>query len=362
MNSEKVSYLDGEYDVNMRSNRCVVAVTEAPDMNIIDWSTRTYVIEDGPVRKQINTGMHSDLAWKSVIFQMYISFLVMFSRGIVIKEFSWAKNIYIKNLTTTGAIGFWKYITKDIEFYVPNMKALVIIDSCFDTVTNGYKKELTGFDFKLRGDFYGDIPVPGRFVYPTSKPTMEDFKDMYEQMFPTDLFNDNASFKLNGGMMPSEEVNNLLEALARKSDDIFGAVGDIRLLTEKAESIKELIKPMMENFGCFLHNKVGSQIVEVDQGQLFDAGDNINECKRGNLVAVNLSGGIAELYEWAIYIGRTGMGVHSVLNYDGHRYNIIDNVDRNKIRRSYGTVPQQYKGDSKIASADELLETYNVRV
>ena len=359
----KISYLDSEYDVNMRSNRCIVAVTEAPDMNVVDWSTRTYLIEDGPIRKQINTGMHPDITWKSVIFQIYISFLVMFSKGIVIREFKWEKNIYIKSLNSTGAVGFWKYIVRNIEFYVPNMKALVLIDSCFDQVVGGYQNDLNVFNFKILGDFYGTIPNPPMFAYPTSTPNMTNFKSMFEEMFPLDLFNSKSSFKLNGGIEPGPEIITLLADLRRASDTIFyDATQNIRVMADKNEAMKELIKPMMEKFGCFLHNKIGTQILEADSGQLFDAGDNINECKRGDLIAVNMSTGISEIYEWAIYIGRSGTGTHSILRFNANKYTIHSDIDRNKIKRSYGNVPQQYKGDSKIASTDELLETYDVRV
>ena len=56
-----------EVDITQKSSKCLVAITEAPNQNIINWSTRAYVIDDGPIRKQLNTGIHDELTWKSII-------------------------------------------------------------------------------------------------------------------------------------------------------------------------------------------------------------------------------------------------------------------------------------------------------
>ena len=130
-----------EVDITQKSSKCLVAITEAPNQNIINWSTRAYVIDDGPIRKQLNTGIHDELTWKSVIFQILIAFYVMDLKGIAIKEMSWSRNIFIKDLDQDSSIGYWKYKIGGIDYYIPNMGFLVIIDSCFDDL-----KDSTGIE------------------------------------------------------------------------------------------------------------------------------------------------------------------------------------------------------------------------
>ena len=353
VNGKTIEYENNQLDVNQPSNRCAVAITEAPDINIIDWSTRTYVIEDGPIRKQIATGMRSDLTWKSLLFQMFITFLVMFSKKIVIQEFSWEKNVYIKNLNDVGSIGFWKYNVKNISFYVPNMKALLMIDTNFDQITNGYTNDLNEAKFKLKGEFFEELVNTDDVTYASNCPKTEDYKELFENMFDTQVFG--GQFTKHGGIKPSQDIITMMDEIKGKSN-LINADGPNE---PNESSIPKLVKCLITFFGSFLHNKIGEQVLEADMDQLFGSGDNIQQCECGDLIAINISES-TELFVWAIYISQR-QGSYIILKKSGISYD-TSAMDGNKIKRSYGRVSQQYKPDSKIDSDDDLIETYDIRV
>lgn len=359
--SEHLLYNGKELDINARSTRCLVAITEAPDINIIDWSTRTYVIEDKPGRAQVHTGSHSDLTWKSVIFQIYIAFLTMVSKRILIREFSWAKNIYIKTLNDSGPIGFWKYNVRQIPFYIPNMKALVMFDSSFDQIQNGFIRSLNNFEFRLLGDCFPTIPTTrGMITYMTHEVSERLYQEMFNEIFDTNIFT--TAFKTYGGIRPGPDIIQLMDSIRRESNDIFtnGAGG----FQTPEYVISKLVEVLLTNFGFFLHNKMGLMVEQVDSAQLFETGHNINECKKGDLVAVNIGTATMEKYVWGTYISSPrGAGQHNILIKDPNTGIFsINQYSRNQLKRVFGTIPQQTKMDTKIGSEDELLETYNVHV
>ena len=377
----KLVYDGQEYDVNMRSNKCVVAVTEAPDINIVDWSTRAYVVDDGPGNTQVNSGSHSDITWKSILFQIYITVLTLISKNIVIRELKWEKNIYIKTLKDSGAVGFWRYNVRNIPFYVPNCKALIMFDSCYDQVQNGYVDNLSNFNFKIVGDFYGDIPATPsstiNFQYSGSRPDFEprdvtngpnaksEIKEMYDSIFTTNVFD--TAFKTYGGVSPSTEIKDLLDELSRSSDSIFGG-GNVSTGVSDFNTnqvvVSNMIKVLLENFAFFLHNKVGDIIEQTDSAQLFESADNINSSKRGDLIGYDAGSGSGELWLWAIYIGANKNGTHNILikHPISNQYESKSDVTINKLRRVYGNIPQKLQTDTRVGNEDELIETYDVRI
>lgn len=373
-----------EYVVTDRSTKCIVAVTEAPDQNIIDWSSRIYVIEDGPIKKQVSSGMHSDATWRSVLFQLYISFVTMWKHKILIKEFSWEKNIFIKTFSDSGAIGFWKYRVNNIDFFVPNMKAMVMIDSCFDQIKDGYQGSFKdNFRFKLLGKFFetpSQIKGDNGLVLSleSQEPTSKDFKELFLKMFDWNAMS--QSFKDYGGVVPSSNIGKLVDSINKNADLIFPSappasaavlmappapLAAVPMAPPASPVINEdtcaMMNTMVENFGFFLHNKIGTMVDQTDMQQLFSPGINITECKKGDLIAID-TGVSEDMYEWAMFISRSkNMGMCKVLkqNLIEKRF-VSENVSLSGIRRVYGPISQIYKSDSKISSSDELLETYSI--
>jgi hypothetical protein len=347
--------------VNERSSKCLVAITEAPDQNIIEWSTRTYIIEDGPIRRQVNSGVHSDLTWKSILFQMLVAFTTMYKHNIIIKELSWGKNFYIKTFNDTGPIGYWRYRVRGIDFYVPNMKALLMVDSCFDVVQDGYTGSFRdNMNFKIHGDFM-ETPTEMKLssgLTISITDMNEDIKkklfiDMFNQFFNPDEFRN--VFSLYGGMKPSNDIILLLERISNYNFLDKNSSGNPDDLTDI----------YVKEFGFFLHNKLGDYVDQTDQQQLYDYGHGVNECKKGQMIAYTPDDDDRGVLIWAIVINSDNdTGTLNLLTYDktSLQYKPQPNVAFNNCKTIFGDIQQKYKPDHMINSSDELLETYFVNI
>ena len=355
-----------EVDITQKSSKCLVAITEAPNQNIINWSTRSYVIDDGPVRKQLNTGIHDELTWKSIIFQILVAFYVMDIKKISIKEMSWSRNIFIKDLDQDSSIGYWKYKIGGIDYYIPNMGYLVLIDSCFDDL-----KDSTGIEdlddgknikFKLNADFFEDseaaIKYAGMDLHVTENDINKVMIDNFKRVFSANVFS--SEFSNYGGIKPPQSIINLITK-----------IGEYNYRDYKQNSSEDnLINVILSNFSEFLHNKVGKVISETEKPQLYPDGYNIDFCKRGELVAINFNY-VNNSYYWGIYIETekddfgNNTGEHYIMTI---KINTVNNsnelepvkISTSEIARVHGMIDQSYKPDHKISTEEELLETYIV--
>ena len=355
-----------EVDITQKSAKCLVAITEAPNQNIINWSTRSYVIDDGPIRKQLNTGIHDELTWKSIIFQILVAFYVMDIKKIAIKEMSWSRNIFIKDLDQDSSIGYWKYKIGGIDYYIPNMGYLVMIDSCFDDL-----KDSTGIEdlddgknikFKLNADFFGDneatIKYAGMDLHVTENNIEQVMIDNFKRIFSANVFS--SEFSNYGGIKPPQSIINLITK-----------IGEYNYKDYKQTKLEDsLISVILYNFSEFLHNKVGKVISETEKPQLYPDGYNIDFCKRGELVAINFNYANNSYY-WGIYIEPekdafdNNTGEHFIMTI---KINTVNNsnelepgkISNSEIARVHGIIDQSYKPDHKIATEEELLETYIV--
>jgi hypothetical protein len=347
-----------EVDITKRSPKCLVALTEAPNQNIINWSTRSYVIDDGPIRKQLNTGIHDELTWKSVIFQILIAFYVMDLKLIAIKEMSWSRNIFIKDLDQDKSIGYWKYKIGGVDFFIPNMGYLVIIDSCFDDLKDGSGINNENIKFKLNAEFFKDnemaIKYAGMDLHVTDNDIDKVMIDNFKNIFSPNVFS--SEFTNYGGIKPPQSIINLITK-----------IGECNYRKHQSGNPEQnLMDIILENFNEFLHNKVGKIISETEKPQLYPDGDKINLCKRGDLVGINFN---YESYYWGIYIREeldnenNSTGEHQILTViintinDSYDLEIVKKQD-GEIARVHGTIEQSYKPDHKISTEEDLLETY----
>jgi hypothetical protein len=162
--------LDDRMDKSkVKSEQCIVAVTEGPTQNILNWATKTYQV-NGPIHKQIQSGVYDDKVWKSIIFQLVVAMMVLEQQKIAFRDFSLENNVYIKDLNaeanSTSNIGYWKYRVNNIDYYVPNYGYLLMIDSRFpefnmdedDTVSLSFDPDHISqlLHYKIYGEMYED--------------------------------------------------------------------------------------------------------------------------------------------------------------------------------------------------------------
>jgi len=127
------------FENNEVKNNLLVALTEAPNINLKDWYTNTYKYKDikQKVKIMTNNGYHIKEVWESILFQLYYSLIIMVINGIHIKDID-LNNIFIKKISDNEnkIFGYWIYEIYGIKFYIKNYGFLLIIDSNFKKEIN----------------------------------------------------------------------------------------------------------------------------------------------------------------------------------------------------------------------------------
>jgi hypothetical protein len=115
-------------DLNEYCGEVLVALTESPTYNLFTWASKVYQ-QEGNTRRMINTGYHNDKVWKSIYFQLMVALYVLHLNKININNFSLENNVFIKDLAVDGAAtSYWKYKINGIEYFIPNMGSLLMVD------------------------------------------------------------------------------------------------------------------------------------------------------------------------------------------------------------------------------------------
>jgi hypothetical protein len=346
-----------EIDLTKRSGKCLVAITESPNQNIINWATRTYIIDDGPVRKQISTGVHSVLEWKVIIFQLVIAMYVMEQKQIIINELSWNKNIFIKDLELTDSVGYWKYNISGLLYYVPNVGNLLMIDSSFDDIKDGINFTLGKTDNEMQFKLYGALFDDSKDIKIMDKKiNLKDFNDMMILNFQNIFSRNNLGneFSNYGGINPPDEILKLLDDIGNENYKGKNKQDEI----ENDANIMTYQDIILKYFTQFLHNKIGKIVNDIEIKQLYRPGF-INKFSKGELVAIKSQN--IDVLKWGIYIRKLENANFSILTNDEneelgiheHEYTISE------ISKIYGKIEQNYELNDKLIE-EEILETYKL--
>jgi hypothetical protein len=340
--SESMLFQGSDFDKleTYPTNKCTVMITEAPNNNLYDWSTRSYSVELGPVKRMVQTGFHDIKIWQSIVFQLLISMYILKIHKIAINEFSIENNVYIKSLTKDeNNIGYWKFKVEGIDFYIPNYGYLLLIDSKFQEIKDGIEnvsldrsKKLV-FKHKILAKMFDDSD--------------KEVDDMNKQNI-LNVFNSNnfsQGFTQSGGNKPPAEILKMINDINALLSDDRNTFVDVLLLTQ----------------AHFLHNRLGSLTKEIEFEQIVQ---NTFNFKTGDIIAHKLPGSNDKAYNWALYIKKNEPNGHEIFTINPNNildYNSIklikQNVADGSIFRSYGAIEQNYKPNQKI-SEEDILETY----
>ena len=313
--------------INYSSNSCIVAVTEGPTQNILDWATKTYQIEDGPIRRQVMTGVHSEEVWKSVIFQLLIALYVMAKHNIAFNNFKLGDNVFIKDLSTDlNNIGYWKYKLEGIDFYVPNYGFVVLIDSNFKDIENDSSKDNK---YKIYGKLYNDTESIINNV------TNKNYNNLSDTEF-------DQQFTLGGGIKPPPKIIEIMNKINKDNAN---------------EPIKHLKNIIIENFTEYLHSRVGTPIKSDELNLLQEHNKNFNI---GDVIALMIN---PEYHIISIIINindnKISLATSDHNTSDIKKIICKHNYTKDELIRIEGSIEQVYSPNKKLADLD-LLETYNI--
>jgi len=310
-----------DVDLSKYSGNSLIAVTEAPTNNIVQWATPIYE-NNAAQKKMISTGHHTPEVWRSVLFQIVYACAVLQKHDITFRNFSLGNNIFIKDLfSDPHNIGHWLYKVDDFEFYVPNYGYLVLIDSRYvDIDRSGYTIDLNAIqsnsqEFKIKS--------PGLFTY-------------NGDITGFNTFNGNLQYIMNE-LQSNTDIN---------------IPGEILTLITKIQTIAiDSIETYLSTwFPEFLHNRIGTLLTKSER-------DNINinimpKFKKGQLVVYQSR---YEQYEWAIYKDDAANKKRNIITKDG----TVNEVFNHSLIQYPENEPvsQDAERNYKL-NADSLIETY----
>jgi hypothetical protein len=271
---EDIIKIDQKVDLTASSGASLLALTEAPTDNIIKWASAVYE-SNGVVKKMLSTGYHEDLVWENLLFQLVYAFAVLQEKLLYVKNMSFEKNIFIKDIFNEGSMaGFWRYNVNGLPFYIPNLGSIVMIDTMYNAIINNSSSGIieeykivsprlysqNGDDFKGKNDDY------------YKKKIFEQFKSMVNP--------DNFTRKWSelGAIKPGDAILALLDGIHN----------------DKEEEISNYLFTYFKNY---LHPRVGSLVSKIEM-------DNINMVARPKLINGNLIvfQSTFNEYRWGIYL------------------------------------------------------------
>ncbi len=345
------------------TGKALVALTEAPNYSVFGWASKIYA-RHGNIQRMTNTGFHPKEVWFGVLFQMMAALYVMQIEGIVIKDFSMDKNVFIKDLTSSGNVtSYWKYIINGIEYYIPNHGYLVMIDSNFrelnmsdtnkflntvpstptvpeieldrnlpEAVRTGVRTET----YKLSGMIFGDESSEY-----TKQKIAEDVFKIFKSVMDTNVFGND--FSNNGGGNIPDSVLSLLNNINK------ACAGDTKF------DIGVYFKDYMT---MFMNNRIGtllkeSEIANVQTGIATDM-------KCGDIATYKDEHGATR---YCMFIKTEG-GVCTIMTRT--KYNSPDIVSANISNGNIGgyskanPVVQTFKINESNLNEEDLLETYSI--
>jgi hypothetical protein len=364
--------LNSQYNHFMDSDKCLVMLSEAPTQHLLNWATRTYQVDNGPVKKMVQNGYHDDKVWESVFFQLLLSMLIMFEKKIMFSEFSLKNNVFIKDLKHSDQnVGIWKYVFDGIEYYVPNYGYLLLIDSNYaeiatnpDPLSNNFNP--SGISFRIKSPLLSDSNANG-----------EIYRLCLERMI--DVFDSNnfgREFTNYGGVAPTQlflnSLNQIQTHLTIIKNRHFPAPGpgivpvpwtDVQhnaIISDMKNLPLNLLKYNVFNM---VHSRIGTPVKDQEKTYVSDRFD-LNT-KYGTIVTRRIS---PTFSTFAIYLGESpavGMAVPRLRllttneTIFGHEDRLLKRfveleVDRASVFSYFGQPEHSYEPGKQY----NVLETY----
>ena len=314
-------------DPHIYTGKALIALTEAPLYNILEWSSTSYV-RNGPAKRMISTGFYNENIWYSVLFQIMVALSVLQDENIYFNNFNIQDNIFVKDLSShTNLTNFWKYKINSIDYYVPNYGFMAMIDTT-------YSDQLIDPNLpKICAEFLGDKSEKIKELI---------FENIFKKIFDPENFN-NKIFLKSGGMCPPTSIEKLLRDIQNSANSTNGYD----------------IKYYIEMFFCrFINNRVGTYLRELE---IVNIRRDETNFEKGQ-IAVNEVG--ANTYKFVLVLGPADLqndNLVCVLTKTNEDNNFREVAVPRSTLLGYNrgeTVEQTFKANEVNLNEDELIETY----
>ena len=285
------------------------------------------------VLDMVNTGTKNVKRWMVILFQMMVTFYVMYDRKFLFTNIDVSQNYFIKNINSNSlASQYWIYNIDGIEYFIPNYGDLLLFD--------------TKFCDKMNGNF-----LTAKFIDESS------FKDdEFKKIFITtitnvfNLSNFTSIFKKMGGSDIPEEVKTVLQNITKKINDH----------SKNVKIINFVENVMMDIFNTFLHSRIGTDLLENESSSILGPSYLF---KKGDLVLKKDIFGSKSKYKILLYKTNADEEKCNCIEEINTKYGCIDILKNDLYKISSNTVILQKFSSSNdyISSTDNIIETYYVK-
>lgn len=321
------------------AGKVVVALTEAPNYNIIEWTRKKYRSE-GNVQTMIDTGFRAKHVWESIIFQMMAGIYALQKSGIAIRDFCLERNVFIKDIQNRGkTTNYWKYRIDGIDYFVPNYGYIVLIDSNYRDFDNDVENKEEANETRARklvGKIFGDdITKSENDIDTLSRKSLKC--SVNRDTFGRDFINTN-------GMPPPKEI---LDLLANITADID---------TSNDNNVGYYIRKHMT---MFINNRVGTLLQDIEVTNVMKGA--AKDFKNGEIVVMNDKEGRER---FVIHVN-TNDSVSTIITRNGSANDgeFIENRVPVSSLIKYSLVSpieQNYNSIGSNMGEDSILDTYNL--
>ena len=331
-------------DLNKDEGMSLVAVTEAPNNNIIKWASPLYQ-SFGAVQQEVETGYHNAEVWKSILFQLVYSCAVLEEADICFENFSLLNNFYIKDLfADPGKRNHWIYKVNNHEFFIPNYGYLLVIDTNFADIFTTSEQNLNNIKSgNRRFKIHSNKLFGNKNSQTISSLGNGRFMNQFKNIINKDSFN--AELRKMGGQPPDAIILNLLDRMY--NHPIADSAGN-------PIKIREFLKKF---FPEFLHNRVGTLLTKDEKEVLPQFPD--NKFFEGELVVYQERYGE---FKWAIFEDDVNIGTN--LNKKrirtSHTSNPIDVFSSSLYKFPDKEIIKQDVKNGILLDPEFTLETYNL--
>ncbi len=323
-NHTTLKSLIGPNGLSNTSGVSLIAITEAPTSNFIEWCSPSY--DTAPASRIMKaTGCHPPDVWRSVLFQILYTMAVLQEKQIYIRDFCAENNIFIKDIfSDPNNVGHYVYNVNNVNFYVPNFGYLVLIDNRFTdlTVGNTYKIEAPTIFVDHNGY---DISNINTLI-------LDSFRKFFDNL-------QQNNFRNYGFTDLDIDVKNMVTSIKDELD-------------KKDIIIKKII---LECFPEYIHNRVGTPLTKPERDSLSLV--TMPKLVEGSLIVYQER---YDEYRWAIYNGDNGKKKCIILKNNNGKIEIRDVFSYSL--KEYPDANNLYQTSEKTfrLNKDSLIETYRL--
>ncbi len=308
-------------EIKTKANKSIILMTESPNRNIYGWASNQSIMEKN-IEKQITTGYKTADMWESVIFQMIVSFYMMYLKKFTFVDMKIQNNFYIKDVNlNTESKQFFKYIIDDIEYYIPNHGYLLMVDSDNHDIAGKIDS------IKIISEFLGD-----------------NVDNIYENIYK------NIINCINHGSFTSTLIvapNSSIITIINKLNDMV-----LKSKNKKENILKEIIPQI---FCKYMHNRIGQNLYTIENSYICKTKKKL---KKGELFCIhdkNENG----LYKICLCVSNDKSGINYIDNINIYNSQQLNTNDYECLTSNFD-IKQNQKMNELYMTNEYLLETYYI--